>query len=640
MVYIFQKKNYSKYIMKYSIKEKLLAAVVMGVIIIFSPQTLQAQTVTIQVNNPETAPEWALLQRQLLDALSTSSEHFYNRYFDERGYLLADLRWGGNDGPDDAIENVNRWPEIYALGGSDRMLEMYKKAYEGHVLQYTYMNEVNGTTIPYIKDGMYYKEFPTKMDWVHNSEGITVFNVMGLGDPYDPVYERRVRRFAEFYMGEDPGALNYDSEHKIIRSMFNGSRGPLLRKATSVDWSGDPSEIRNRYGAGHGEYHYEEFLYHFKDYHDTVGDHPQNLMATNLAYNAYILTGEDKYRDWMLEYVDAWYERMEENGWIIPSNIGLDGTIGGETDGKWYGGTYGWSFTIDTQAPVGGGLSTRSMTQWGFIGFMNAYMTTGDDKYLEAWRKQYEIMYNAGKMIDGVYHTPRNYGNPEWAEEGYTENDGWYNFTPGRDQLNKLELYYLSWKPEDRELITANSWLEYLEGNNPDYAVRSLRDGLDDVYRRMQLMREDNTTPDTRLSDDPMSINPIRNAGVPLIQLMGGGIYLGGRSTIFFTRLRYFNPEERRAGVPEDVAALVNRMSDRSVQVKLVNLNVVEKRKVVIQGGGYGEHQITAVIQDGERTPVDNPSFQVLLEPGSGTTLEIEMDRFVNKPTMAFPWDQ
>ena len=65
--------------MKYSIKEKLLAAVVMGVIIIFSPQTLQAQTVTIQVNNPETAPEWALLQRQLLDALSTSSEHFYNR---------------------------------------------------------------------------------------------------------------------------------------------------------------------------------------------------------------------------------------------------------------------------------------------------------------------------------------------------------------------------------------------------------------------------------------------------------------------------------------------------------------------------------------------------------------------------------
>ena len=153
-------------------------------------------------------------------------------------------------------------------------------------------------------------------------------------------------------------------------------------------------------------------------------------------------------------------------------------------------------------------------------------------------------------------------------------------------------------------------------------------------------MRGDNTTPDTRLSDDPMSINPVSNGATHLIQLMGGGIYMQNLSNVFFTRLRYFNPEERRAGVPEDVAALVNRMSDRSVQVKLVNLNVVEKRKVVIQGGGYGEHQITAVIQDGERTPVDNPSFQVLLEPGSGTTLEIEMDRFVNKPTMAFPWDQ
>ena len=59
-----------------------------------------------------------------------------------------------------------------------------------------------------------------------------MFNNMGSMDPYDPIYQQRVRRFAGFYMNEDPGAPNYDPEHKIIRSTFNGSRGPLFGKAT------------------------------------------------------------------------------------------------------------------------------------------------------------------------------------------------------------------------------------------------------------------------------------------------------------------------------------------------------------------------------------------------------------------------
>ena len=54
-------------------------------------------------------------------------------------------------------------------------------------------------------------------------------------------------------MNEDPGAPNYDPEHKIIRSLFNGSRGPLLRKATALDWAGDPIEVENRFRPRHGE---------------------------------------------------------------------------------------------------------------------------------------------------------------------------------------------------------------------------------------------------------------------------------------------------------------------------------------------------------------------------------------------------
>ena len=88
-------------------------------------------------------------------------------------------------------------------------------------------------------------------------------------------------------------------------------------------------------------------LDHFKDYNDIVGDHPQNLLATSLALNAYMLTGEAKYKDWLLEYVDAWRQRMLANDGIIPTNIGLDGKIGSAAGGKWYGGVYGWGFTVD-----------------------------------------------------------------------------------------------------------------------------------------------------------------------------------------------------------------------------------------------------------------------------------------------------
>ena len=282
---------------------------------------------------------WALLERELLRAQVGACREFFGRYFDDRGYLECVERWGGDDGPDDAIENVNDWPLLYALGGDHSILTMFKKAWEGHLRQYT---EARTTQVPFARDGMYYKEFPVMFDWFHHGEGLSVFNLEGLCDPNDPGFQRRVRRFAGFYLNDDPGAPNYDPKLKIIRSLFNGSRGPLLRKATGLDWAGDPIEVDNRFRLGHGEKTYDQMVEHFKDYNDIVGDNPLNLGATNLAINAYMLTHEPRYKAWVIDYVDAWRQRMADNGGIIPSNIGLDGKIGGGSEGKWYGGVYGW----------------------------------------------------------------------------------------------------------------------------------------------------------------------------------------------------------------------------------------------------------------------------------------------------------
>jgi hypothetical protein len=588
---------------------------------------------------PYATPEWAVLQRELFRVVNLATERFYQRYFDARGYLLADARWGANDGPDDAIENVNRWPQFHALGGSDRVKEMYTAVYEGHVRQ---MSEPARTGtgrrshLSYIADGMYYKEFLPHADWMHISEAMLVFTKMSLSLPYDPQLGARTRRFADFYTGHDPGAPNYDARHRIIRSMYNGSRGPLMRLTNAVDWVGDPTEIRNRYGAGHGEGNYEEFLFHFKDYHDTVGDVPLNLLSTGLALNAYMLAGEQRYRDWILEYVGAWYDRMAANNWIIPSLIGLDGTIGGDT-GRWYAGAYGWSFTVDHHDPPGSRLDDRERTRWAFPGFMNAYLLTRDDRFLQAWRNQDDVINRAGRLIDGVWHTPRMFGNPNWSREGYTDGDGWYSFRP-REQENMLELYVLGWHPDDRRRITSNPWLEFLEGTNPGYAVNAFRADIEDVKKRMRLMREDGSSADMRLFDDPMDKNPA--SVTSLIRLMGGGLHDARRAGAWFTTLRYFDPAAERSGVPEDVAALVERMSADSVTVTLVNLSPVEGRRVIVQGGAYGEHQVLAVTWRGQRRSVDHPWFQVTLEPGSGATLDLDIFRYANQPSLSFPWDR
>jgi hypothetical protein len=131
-------------------------------------------------DTPMAPPEWALLERELLKANAEACEAFFARYFDDRGFLLAVERWGANDGPDDAIENVNDWPHLHALGGGDRLLEMSKKAYEGNVRQYTLARTKD---VPFAREGMYYKEFPVMTDWQHLSEGLSVFNLLGLSDP-------------------------------------------------------------------------------------------------------------------------------------------------------------------------------------------------------------------------------------------------------------------------------------------------------------------------------------------------------------------------------------------------------------------------------------------------------------------------
>jgi hypothetical protein len=581
---------------------------------------------TIAVTTPTPPAAWALLERELIRAQSEAIHAFYDHYFDERGYLRCIPRWGGNDGPDDAAENFLNWTMLYALGGPQSILDLYQHAWEGHLRQYT---EAKTVEVPLAREGMYYKEFPVMFDWFHNGEGFSAFYLEGLCNPHDPLFQQRTRRYAGFYLNEDPQAPNYDPQHRIIRSMFNGSRGPLLRKATGQDWAGDPIEVEGRFSPLHGERTYDEMIAHFKDYNDVVGDHPINLCTITLALNAYALAHEAKYRDWALEYAEAWVERTQANGCITPTNIGLDGTVGGEAGGRWWGGVYGWGFTVTV--PQTGELAHR--TYWhvrGLYGFGNALLLSGDQRYVDAWRGVIDHINANAREIDGKTQWPRAYGD-------YFGEPDWYDFKSTPFDSGALEVYYWSMNRDDLRLVQPNPWVDFLEGKNPNYPVQALQEELAQVRHRVQLMREDPTTPDTRLSDDPNHINPAVTE--TLTQLMLGGLPTGRVGSNLHCRLRYFDPARRRAGLPEDVAALVEKLTANETVVQLVNVNQVQERTVTVQGGAYAEHQFVSATLDGQTVPVDAPSFTARLAPGCGATLTLKMKRYANQPTFAFPWE-
>ena len=90
-----------------------------------------------------------------------------------------------------------------------------------------------------------------------------------------------------------------------------------------------------------------------------------------------------------------------------------------------------------------------------------------------------------------------------------------------------------------------------------------------------------------------------------LVRLMFGALVPGRDGGLLNARLRYFDPERRRAGVPQDVAALISELDDRRTVVTLVNLNAKTPRTVIVQAGGYGEHQFESVELNGKTERLD-----------------------------------
>jgi hypothetical protein len=588
---------------------------------IVSAADLAGQHTTIVINKVTPAPVWALAEREMLEAAADGARLWLERYVKSDGSVNVPERWGVTDGPDDIMETIRGWPLVYAMGAPEAVAEAYERVWEGHLRQF---GRAKIPTVELAKDGIFVKEFPPSFDWEHIGEGLQAFYWHGLGRPNDRTSLARIRRFAGFYLNEDPEAPNYDPKLKIIKSLFNGSKGPVTRSVTPVDWDGDENPKRAA---------------RFATSSNIRGDHPLNLLAVTLATQAYLLTHEAKYKRWVLEYADAWRARAAANGGNFPSNIGLDGKIGGEWGGRWYGGIFGWNSPDE-------GL--RNYVLRGIpAAFGQAAMLSKNMAYIGPVRRQVDNLFAAARVETGQVLLPHYYGEAPRPGSGQAGGKvGWYGYRQGEffatGALGNLseatvELYLWSLDPADSKRILPNppdrrsvqGWIEYLQGRRPNYAVEAMHQESEEVAR----LAERTSKRASGYGASPVAFESLANLTLGAANLYGSG-------DVLRSQVRFFDPDRHRAGLAQDVAALVEKIERDSVTLMLVNTSTAVSRRLIVQMGAYGEHQATSVRVGDRSIPVNASHFDVHLAAGAGDQLVIGIKRLVNDPTLRFPWDR
>lgn len=630
-------------------------------------------------------PSWAMWQRFLLKTMSEAILPFREKYTRADDTLIwrddYDDSYQSRDGADDFYESFYNWALLYLLGG------------EAHLLDFAHLHW-DAVTKQLTKLGLVHKEYERGYDQFHQGESYIYFYFLCLADPENPKLIDRARRFAGFYLNEDPEALNYDPEKKLIRAPHNGSVG--------ARWGYFDGEIVYGwypYMAPYGlPYEDVEGITSYDDLKDPhlatkmgqvmeermgKGDVATNLIVTSLIANAYIMTGDEKYRTWIADYVDAWCERAKQNNGFLPDNIGLSGAVGEYINGKWYGGLYGWSwphgyYNIGMAAVVAGS---------------NAYLITQDERYLELPRAQIEAIHALGRVrrLDDLAmslghhwvgllqeHTPET----ELFVVPYRYQDsGWFDYqTPS--PIYPITLWNMTFSEGDwariqvlrehslvdwRDVIPFRGkedagheqpWLCYLRGENPTYPEDILREAYGKVARRMALIRQDEQDLSQVSIHHWQELNPVTTEA--LIQLTLGApqiIYNGG---LLMCQVRYYDIQHNRPGLPPDVGALMEKVESDYIVVHLVNVNIHEARELLIRAGGFGEHQFIRAHyeeriseypgvqgQNGYAAPPLKTQTQVVeinanglciaLPPATEIRLRLEIKRFVNQPAYRIP---
>lgn len=594
----------------------------------------------VHLSRPVPPPRWALLQRRLLDTMGRAAVEFTGRYTRPDGSLIWRAEWPGMDGSDDGYESFYNFPLLAALTGDASVDALARREWEAVTTQFTGYGQIH-------------REFDAYYDWMHHGESSLLFYFFGLTDPGDLRMIGRARRFAGMYMGDDPEADNYDRERRQMRSPITGSRGPRFENSAE-DWvthrpilADYPPPFEDIPGCVDGKANWNDdaiFAEILQRMNERMMrcDIPLNLTATSLMTHAFLLTGEERYRDWVLEYTSAWMDRAQQNGGLLPDNVGPSGVTGETMGSRWWGGYYGW------QWPHG----WMNLIQPAVIAASNALLLTGDRSWLDFPRTQLDRMREHGRLVDGRLQTPHRHGC-----------QGWYDYRPP-DLTPLVYLWFLSGEQADLDRlddwrqgsgsgevrpgrgkgddIHAMPWMEFISGGLDGYPDAILDVNHHEMLRRLELIRGDDGDPEEWDVHHWQDRNPVVLEGC--VQLILGGpkpIYHGG---LLHSRVRPFDLRTRRPGLPPSAALGVDQVTGDGIELEVFNLDPLEDCTLLIQAGAFAEHLFTGIEVVGGDSAAGNMigsisegHVQVNLAPGAGGRLRLGMSLHRRVPSYRWP---
>ena len=618
----------------------------------------------VQINQAQEPPRWAALQRQLIASLSAAAPEFVERYTRDDGTLIWREEWPGMDGSDDPYEAFQYLALFYSISGDESVYALARKMWDAITWQWTQYGQIE-------------REFDGYYDWMHHGEANLFHYFFGLTKPESLVDRQRADRFARMYTGEDALAPNYDAELGIIRASQSGSRGP--RFVVTAEDLGTHRGVLDGYHPPFEDLSGVAFPASTTPWHDdavfaeiiekmnertTRGDVPLNMNATGQMTHAFMYSGDESLRRWVIDYIARWKARADANDGILPDNVGLSGKVGEYLEGKWWGGHYGWRWPHGLMTIIEPTLNAC----------VNALLLTGDASQLALVRQQLDVNFALGHNDSGgTFVVPHKHFDSGWTD---------YR---APNPIHPIHLWARSMADEDRERVervrrgadwtkvrfpivplsskhfnvNTAAWYAYITGANPAFPERALEANIALIEQQLRRMRSsegdpagfatlhhiDGHTEALDLQIDGYAIhiwqefNPVYFES--LVQLMWGAPMHLSHGGLQHATVRYYDAVTRRPGLPQDVGALVSHISRDSVELQLANLDPSGARRVVVQAGSFGEHRFgEASLDGGTAVPVDGRWVEIELAPGAGASIRLSMERYVTQPSYETPWSR
>jgi len=636
---------------------------------------------SIAIGHKISTPEWAILEREIIEKLNAAAPEFVARYTRADGSLIWRDTWGSMDGSDDPYEAFMYLALLYSMGGSEEVYVLARKMWDAITIQWTAYGQI-------------YREFDGYYDWMHHGEGYLYHYFFGLTKPDSLIDRQRAKRFSDMYTGLDAEAKNWDGDKKMILSPLTGSRGPR-QVVTHEDWQTHRT-VLDDYLAPYEDIVKTDFSTmrcHWSDpqvYDDLIkkmnermnrGDVPLNLNATSLMTHAFMYSSENRLKDWVLTYLGAWKERTATNNGIMPDNIGLSGKIGEYNDGKWWGGYYGWRW------PHGFMTIMEPLTN----AAMNAVLLTGDYSHLDLARSQFDLIWSLRKEEDGVIKVPHRHFDAGWGD--YRTPSPRHMIYLWTSSMADQDLARITQLPRDNDWNTivipgvsgsdsltgrdtkhyiANTlpWFQFIQGELPNYPVQILQANIELINTQLRKMRSKTGDPrgwdtyDPATADEVVGLDlridgyqihawqefsPIYFEG--LAQLTMGAPMHISHGGLQHGKVRFFDGELQRPGLPTDIGAIVDSLTATTIGMKIANTSTTTSRSLVVQAGAFGEHRFISVVVeldscDSERHEIGSKWFEINLGAQAGATLTFTVERYVNTPSYETPfsalgdWDQ